>query len=397
MACCVPEGFQVAGVHAGLKASPEKLDLTLIVGAEPCVAAGVYTQNRVVAAPVVVDRDRTPGDHIRVLVANSGNANACTGDRGLRDTLEMARLAAGTCDAAPEQALVLSTGIIGAYLPMEKIGAGIELAADQLGDDETALLNAARGILTTDSHEKMAARSVQLESRRVEIVGFAKGAGMIGPQMATMLAVLLTDAPLRPDTAQQILQQAVDASFNCISVEGHTSTNDSAILLASGKAGGPELSGSDLMRFAETLTMLCVDLARMIPADGEGASHLITIDVAGCATPRDARRIAQTVANSALVKTAVAGADPNWGRIVSAVGYAGVPFDPNQLQLSINGTLLFARGIPADFDASVVSEAMARNRETHIELVFDQGHAGTRFWTSDLTAEYVRINADYHT
>ncbi|MFO7901652.1 MAG: bifunctional glutamate N-acetyltransferase/amino-acid acetyltransferase ArgJ [Pirellulaceae bacterium] len=397
MARSVPEGFRVAGVHAGIKSSPEKLDLSLIVGVEPCVAAGVYTRNRVVAAPVAVDRDRTPGDHVRVLVANSGNANACTGERGFQNALEMGELAARSCDAAAEQSLVLSTGIIGEYLPMEKIGAGIDRAARQLGDDETALLNAARGILTTDTHEKMAARSVQLDTRRVEIVGFAKGSGMIGPQMATMLAVLMTDAPLHPHTAQHVLQRAVDASFNCISVEGHTSTNDSVILLASGKAGGHELSGPDLTRFAETLQTLCVDLARMIPADGEGASHLMTIDVAGCATPQDAQRIAKTVANSALVKTAVAGADPNWGRIVSAAGYASVPFDPNQLQLYVNGILLFARGIPASFDASAVSDSIARNRDTHIELVFDRGHATTRFWTSDLTVDYVRINADYHT
>ncbi|MFW6171993.1 MAG: bifunctional glutamate N-acetyltransferase/amino-acid acetyltransferase ArgJ [Planctomycetota bacterium] len=393
----VPEGFRVAGVHAGIKRSAEKFDLSLIVGVEPCVAAGVYTQNRVFAAPVAVDRQRTPGDHIRVLVANSGNANACTGERGLQDALEMAGLAARACNAAPEQALVLSTGLIGEYLPMEKISAGIALAAHHLGHDEAALLNAARGILTTDRHEKIVARSVQLGTRRIKIVGFAKGAGMIGPKMATMLAVLLTDAPLHPDTAQRVLQQAVDESFNCISVEGHTSTNDSVILLASGKAGGHQLSGSDLTRFGETLKTLCVDLARMIPADGEGASHLITIDVAGCQRARDAQQIAKTVANSALVKTAVAGADPNWGRIVSAVGYAGVPFDPNQLQLYVNGTLLFGHGVPASFDPSAVSDSMARNRDTHIELVFDRGNAGTRFWTSDLTVDYVRINADYHT
>ncbi len=237
MSLSVPRGFRAAGVHCGIKSDPQKCDVSLIVGDEPLVAAGVYTQNRIFAAPVAVDRARTPSHNIRVLVANSGNANACTGQRGMQDALAMAAVAADTCQATAQQALVLSTGIIGEFLPMEKITAGIRAAALQLGDDEESLLNAARGILTTDVRQKVAGRTIQVDGRTIHVTGFAKGAGMIGPNMATMLGVVLTDAPLRPDVAQRILQAAADVSFNCISVEGHMSTNDTLLLLSSGKAG----------------------------------------------------------------------------------------------------------------------------------------------------------------
>jgi glutamate N-acetyltransferase/amino-acid N-acetyltransferase len=393
----VPAGFRVAGVHCGIKSNPSKNDLTLIVTDQPCVAAGVYTQNLIFAAPVAVDRARTPSARIRAIVANSGNANACTGHRGLRDALDMARQGAAVCQAAEDQALVLSTGIIGEYLPMEKIARGITLAAQNLDGDESAFVQAARGILTTDRQHKVADRTVHIGDRPIRIVGMAKGAGMIGPRMATLLGVLLTDAPLSAASAQNVLQQVADASFNCISVEGHTSTNDTLLLLASGQAGGEPLAGVELAQFQKALLGLCEELAPLIPADGEGATHLITIHANGCATPAAARQIAQTVANSALVKTAVAGADPNWGRIVSAAGYAQVPFDPAGVTLRVNGHLLYARGEPVAFDAAAVSASMRAEPETRIELAFTEGQAGIRFWTSDLTAEYIRINADYHT
>jgi len=393
----VPAGFRAAGVHCGIKGNPAKLDLSLIVADAPSVAAGVYTQNRIFAAPVAVDRQRTPSDRFRVLVANAGNANACTVQRGMDDALEMTRLAERSCGAEEGQALVLSTGIIGDYLPMQKITAGITAAAQQLGTDRNALLNAARGILTTDRQEKLAGRTIELAGRPIKLAGLAKGAGMIGPRMATMLGVVMTDAALTRSAAQQVLQRAVDASFNCISVEGHMSTNDTVLLLASGAAVDSPLEGASLEQFARALEPLCIELARMIPADGEGASHLITLDVSGCATVDEARRIARTVANSALVKTAVTGADPNWGRVISAAGYAGVAFDPQQLQLTINGTRLFQDGAPTRFDARSVSESMRGSRETHIELVMGAGPGKTRFWTSDLTVDYVTFNADYHT
>jgi glutamate N-acetyltransferase / amino-acid N-acetyltransferase len=393
----VPGGFRMAGVSCGIKSDPTKNDLTLIVADAPCVAAGVYTRNLIFAAPVAIDRARTPSARIRAVVANSGNANACTGERGLQDAREMARCGAAVCGAAADEALVLSTGIIGEFLPMAKITQGVQAAAQRLGDDEAAFISAARGIITTDRNHKVSCRTVTMGDRSIRITGMAKGAGMIGPNMATLLSVVLTDAPLTPDVAQTMLQAAADASFNCISVEGHTSTNDTLLLLASGRAGGAPLAGSQLEQFSQALRATCVELARMIPDDGEGASHLVTIDIQGCATPAAARQIAQTVANSALVKTAIAGADPNWGRIVSAAGYAQVPFDPRGVNLRVNDFLLYERGEPVAFDADAVSASMRTHRETHIELSFAEGQAGIRFWTSDLTMEYVKINADYHT
>jgi len=284
MSGCVPNGFRMTGVSCGIKSVAGKNDLALIVADRPCVAAGVYTQNRIFAAPVAVDRSRTPSDRIRVIVANSGNANACTGERGLRDAQEMGRLAAAAFQAADDTALVLSTGIIGEFLPMEKIAAGVRQAAGQLGDDEPSFRQTAHGIMTTDRNEKMVHRSCQIDGRTVKLAGMAKGAGMIGPNMATMLGIVLTDANLAPDSAQHVLLQAAEVSFNCISVEGHTSTNDTLLLLASGAAGGPPLQGPHLEQFAATLREACIELARMIPDDGEGASHLITIDVRGCAS-----------------------------------------------------------------------------------------------------------------
>lgn len=393
----VPRGFRLAGLCCGIKSEAGKPDLTLIVSDRPATAAGVYTQNRVVAAPVTLDRERTPGDSIRAVVINSGNANACTGERGMNDAREMASLAAGVCDASPEQALVLSTGIIGEFLPMEKIAAGIVDAGSKLADDSESLAAAARGMMTTDTVEKLAGRRVKLARGEATLVGMAKGAAMIGPNMATMLGVVLTDAALVPQDAQAALTEAVRDSFNCISVDGHTSTNDTVLLLASGAVGDTPLAGNDLKIFIEALGEVCVELARAIPADGEGAEHLITIDVEGCADRATAHTIAKTVAESPLVKTAVAGADPNWGRIVSAAGYSGVPFDPAGVDLVVNGTLLYQQGAPIEFDEASVSDSLRTDRNTSIVLRFREGDGRVRFWTTDLTAEYVRLNADYHT
>lgn len=397
MAIDVPNGFKLTGLHCGIKSDAGKPDLTLIVTDGPTTAAGVYTQNLVVAAPVALDRERTPCDSIRAVVINSGNANACTGDRGLNDAREMARLAANTCHAKPEQALVLSTGVIGEFLPLDVIARGIAAAAENLGEDAESLSAAARGMMTTDTVEKLAGRKVKLSSGDVILTGMAKGAAMIGPNMATMLGVLLTDAALSPQDAQAALTEAVRDSFNCISVDGHMSTNDTVLLLASGAASGSLLAGEDLAAFSEALQQVCMELARAIPADGEGAEHLITIDVEGCSDRDAAHKIAKTVAESPLVKTAVAGADPNWGRIVSAAGYSGVPFDPAGVDLIVNGTPLYEQGAPLEFDESSVSDSIRNNRDTSIVLRFREGNERLRFWTTDLTAEYVRLNADYHT
>jgi glutamate N-acetyltransferase/amino-acid N-acetyltransferase len=289
--------------------------------------------------------------------------------------------------------------VIGEFLPMDKIEQGIMAAAVKLGRTDAALESAARGMMTTDQGHKMAGRAVRLSGGEVQITGIAKGAGMIGPNMATMLAVLMTDAALEPDVAQRVLKAAADESFNCISVDGHTSTSDTVLLLANGAAGrGPLDAGSDdLDRFLAALMEVCVELAKAVAADGEGASHLITIEVGGCADRASALQIARTIANSPLVKTAVTGCDPNWGRVVSAAGYAGVPFDPAAMSLRLNGTLLYQRGAPVEFDAEAVSRSMRESRDTLVELSLGEGDAAARFWTSDLTAEYIRINADYHT
>jgi len=397
MAIRVPKGFLVAGVHSGLKRDLRKQDLTLVVSEVPAVAVGVYTQNLVYAAPVALDRSRTPSERIRVVVINSGNANACTGERGLRDAYEMARLGAEAAGAEEDQALVLSTGVIGHYMPLDKIAQGVKLAAAQLGSDEDALVSAARGMMTTDTVHKIAGRTLSIRRREIQITGMVKGAAMMGPNLATMLGLVMTDAALDVGSAQAALKAAVADSFNCINVDGHTSTNDTVLLLANGAAGGGVLAGDDLAAFGRSLNGLCAELARAIPADGEGASHLITIEVSGTKTRDDALQIARTIANSPLVKTAVCGADPNWGRIVSAAGYAGVAFDPAGVSLFLNGFQLYQGGTPVDFDAKSVSDSIRNNRDTLIQLQLTEGSARGRFWTTDLTQEYVRLNADYHT
>ncbi len=397
MTVCVPKGFLVAGVHCRIKKNPQKLDLTLIMSESDATAVGVFTQNVVHGAPVTLNRQRTPSDRIRTVVINSGVANACTGRRGMEDARTMARLAAQACGAAEDQALVMSTGIIGEFLPMDKIEQGVMAAGMKLGSNEPCLVSAARGMMTTDTVHKLAGRTVEIGGREIQITGMAKGAAMIGPNMATMLAVVMTDATLQPQVAQVALKAAVDKSFNCISVEGHTSTSDTVLLLANGAAGGEPLAGDDLTTFRAAFEEVCIELARAIPSDGEGATHLISIEVDGCTDRAAAVQIAKTVANGPLVKTAVAGADPNWGRIVSAAGYAGVSFDPTRVGLKINGHLLYENGAPVEFDAAAVSESIRSNRDTLVQLRFGDGDARTRFWTTDLTAEYIRLNADYHT
>jgi glutamate N-acetyltransferase / amino-acid N-acetyltransferase len=393
----VPQGFSLAGVYCGIKRDPNKLDLSLVVCDRPATGVGVYTQNLVYAAPVALDRSRTPSDRIRAVVICSGVANACTGERGLEDARRMAGLAAAACGAAEDEALVLSTGVIGAFLPMDRISAGIAAAAGQLGSTPAHLESAARGMLTTDTVTKTAGRSLTMSGRSIQITGLAKGAAMMGPNMATMLSLIMTDAPLDPAAAQAALRAAADVSFNCMSVDGHMSTNDTVLLVANGAAGGAPLAGDELATFRAAIDEVAIELAKDIASDGEGATHLITIEISGCGDRAAALTIAKTVANSPLVKTAIHGADPNWGRIVSAAGYANVPFDPRGVTLHLNGILLYRDGAPVQFDAAAVSKSIGGSRDTLVQLAFREGSAGVRFWTADLTAEYVRLNADYHT
>jgi glutamate N-acetyltransferase/amino-acid N-acetyltransferase len=412
MSLRLPQGFRAAGVCSGVKRSG-KLDFSLVVSDRPAVGAGVYTKNLVCAAPVTLDRERTPSESIRLVAINSGVANACTGDQGIADARQMAAWAAEAVGAQAEQALVMSTGVIGSMLPMEKIQAGIRQAAAELGDDEKSLDNASRGIMTTDTVPKIRGREVSIGGVMTRVTGIAKGAAMIGPNMGTMLSLIMTDACLRMKDAQAALVDAMEESFHCISVDGHMSTNDTVLLLANGEAGHvgeflrnsqsavseklPYLQDKALDDFRATLFEVCEDLAQSIPADGEGATHLITVEVHGCRSRQDALQIGKTIADSPLVKTAIAGADPNWGRIVSAAGYAGVQFDPAKVSLHLNGLLLYERGAPVDFDADVVSKSIAGDRDTSIVLILEEGKSCARFWTTDLTAEYVRLNADYHT
>jgi glutamate N-acetyltransferase/amino-acid N-acetyltransferase len=393
----VPRGFRMGAVHAGLKRNASREDVTLVVSDLPATAAGVYTTNLVFAAPVAYDRALTPGRNFRAVILNSGNANACTGSRGLDDARATAAAAAAAVGATADEVLVLSTGIIGEFLPLEKIRSGIAAVKDRLGADDAAAVTAARGMMTTDTRPKLAGATVTVAGTPLTLFGMAKGAAMIGPRLATMLGIVLTDAALEPADAQRLLREAVETSFNCVSVDGHMSTNDTVLLLANGAAGGGTLFGAGLEAFGVALTGVCETLAREMADDGEGATHVLRIEVTGCRTRDEARQVARTIGDSPLVKTAVHGADPNWGRIVSAAGYSGVAFDPARLRLRLNGTLLFERGAPVPFDADAVSASIKGSRETLIEVDLASGPAGIRFYSSDLTADYVHLNADYHT
>ena len=392
----IPSGFRAAATRAGIKPSGG-LDLAVLESNRPCSAAGTFTTNRVCAAPVKWDRQHLPSDHARAIVINAGNANAATGAQGEANVATTARLAAEWLGCRDEQVLIASTGVIGHQLPMDRLAAGLGTALGELSAESASFDEASRAILTTDTRPKVISKIQRIGDREIRVYGIAKGAAMIGPRMATMLGFFLTDANVNSQDLQAILSEAVDHSFNCVSVEGHTSTNDTVLLLANGAAGGMRLEGEPLREFATLMDESCDELARMIPDDGEGATHLITIDVEGCANREQARIIARAVADSPLVKTAIHGADPNWGRIVSAAGYSGVNFEESQCSLWLNGTPLYLNGTPLAFDASAVSERLKRERDVSIRLVFALGQAAIRFWTCDLTAEYIRLNADYTT
>ena len=393
----VPRGYRMAGVRAGIKRDASREDVSLVVSDLPATAAGVYTTNLVYAAPVAYDRGLTPGRGFRGVVINSGNANACTGARGLADVRAMAAAAGEAITATADEILVLSTGIIGEFLPLGKVTAGIAAAAAALGDDDGAAVSAARGMMTTDTRPKLAGTNFAAAGSSYSVFGMAKGAAMIGPRLATMLGVVLLDASLEPADAQRLLGEAVEETFNCVSVDGHMSTNDTVLLFANGAAGGGTLHGGGLEACGRAVREVCGVLAREMADDGEGATHVMRIEVEGCTSRDDARRIARAIADSPLVKTAVHGADPNWGRIVSAAGYAGVAFDPAALVLRVNGTLLFRDGAPVPFEADAVSASITAERETLIEVSVGQGPGRIRFYSSDLTADYVHLNADYHT
>jgi glutamate N-acetyltransferase/amino-acid N-acetyltransferase len=391
-------GFASSGVACGLKPSGA-LDLALVVSDRPCAAAGVFTNNLVKAAPVAYDQGvlaRNAGA-IRAVIANSGCANACTGDQGQRNARRMAELAANAFKCPTESVLVLSTGVIGKQLEMMKIERGVPEVCARASADGAAL--AARAILTTDTRAKVAGASVALGAGHATIQGFAKGSGMIHPWMATMLAVVTTDAVVSPELLRHALLRAVSKSFNRLSVDGDMSTNDTVLLLASG-ASGVKVETAHLERFVEALTGVCVSLTKQIARDGEGASKLIEITVVGAVDEANAHRAADAIACSPLVKTAVHGNDPNWGRILAAAGYSGAAFDPSHVSLWFGdgaaAIQLLRGGQPIPFDVRVASDLLRRD-PVQIRLELGGGHGQATVWTCDLSAAYIQINADYTT
>lgn len=394
----VAAGFWTASATCGLKASGAP-DLALIAADADAAAAGVFTTNRVQAAPVVYDRDllsRRAG-RIRGIIANAGCANACTGERGLADTRAMAAHAAALLGCEPDQVLVLSTGVIGQPLDMEKVARGIEaLRAPAARGAE----GVARAIMTTDTRPKVACLDLPLGSGTIRISGFAKGSGMIHPRMATMLAVITTDAVVSPVLLGQALHRATKRSFDCISVDGDMSTNDTVLALASGASGRALEGPLAFDRFCDALTHVAASLARQIARDGEGATRLVEIRVQGARTDAEGDAVATAVARSPLVKTAIHGGDPNWGRILAAAGTSGVPIEPERLSLWFGHghrrIQVVANGASAGFDAAAAS-ATLRDDPAVITLDLGQGGARVTHWTCDLSADYVAINAHYTT
>uniref|UniRef100_A0A832I0S4 Arginine biosynthesis bifunctional protein ArgJ n=1 Tax=Eiseniibacteriota bacterium TaxID=2212470 RepID=A0A832I0S4_UNCEI len=390
-------GFACASTACGLKASGRP-DLLMVWSERPCAAAGVFTTNRVEAAPVTLDRAAlaASGGRARGVIANAGCANAVTGARGMEDARRMAALGASAIGAAPGEMLVLSTGVIGVFLDMAKVARGVEAlrapsASRRAGD-------AARAITTTDTRAKVASAEVALPGGTARIAGFAKGAGMIHPAMATMLAVVTTDAAIEPARLDRALRAAAATSFNRISVDGDMSTNDTALVLASG-ASGVAVDDAGEAAFTAGLAGVCARLARMIARDGEGATRLVEIRVTGAPDEPTAHRVGDAIARSPLVKTAIHGNDPNWGRILAAAGASGAAIEPGRVRLWFgegDALALLDGGLPAAFDAARAS-ALLREDPAVIRLDLGLGDGAATVWTCDLSAEYVRVNADYTT
>ncbi len=387
-----PMGFRAAGLHCGIKR--EKPDLALLVSDVPASVAGVFTTNKVKAAPVRYTQAAVARGRAQAVVVNSGNANACTGKPGLADADEMARLTGAALDLDPDLVLVASTGVIGVPLPMEAIRGGIPRVARALAPEGTA---AAEAIRTTDRFAKTAAVRLEIGGVPVTIGGMAKGAGMIHPNMATTLCFLTTDAALPPAVLRLALGRAMAVSFNSITVDGDTSTNDTVLLLANGRAGGsPITNGSELTRFTAGLTVVASELAKMIVRDGEGATRLIAIEVSGAVSDVEAHQAAMTVANSLLVKTALHGGEPNWGRILAALGRSGVEMAEEKTDV-LFGDLEVVRGglgVPGVWDAAA---AALEEKEITVKIRLGIGSGAARVWTCDLSEEYVRINGSYTT
>jgi glutamate N-acetyltransferase / amino-acid N-acetyltransferase len=389
------QGFLANGIHAGIKPDGRH-DLALLYSIRPATAAGVFTTNCFKAAPVLLDMERIQKGTARAVIVNSGYANAATGREGFDDALAVSRSASGALGIADEQVLVASTGVIGQRIPLGKIEAGMGRLVEGLRPD--GIPDAEAGIMTTDRFPKIALRRGIIGGREVTLCGIAKGAGMIEPHMATMLAFIMTDADIERGVLEKVFRQAVGGSFNAISVDGCMSTNDTALILANGAAGNRTVArGSrSLGRFGEMLSSLTGELARGLVRDGEGATKVIEITVEEAKTLRDAQRVAYAVANSNLVKTAFFGGDPNWGRIISAAGSVGIALPVDSVQLFFEDVPLFLAGKGVTGGEKAIAEVMQRP-EIRVRLRLGMGGRSWTICTSDLTFDYVKINAHYHT
>jgi len=389
-------GFRAAGVRCGIKKSG--LDLALIAADAPASAAGVFTRSTVVGAPVELSRARVRAGRVSVVAVNSGCSNVAMGERGRRDAEAMAAAAAAALGVPEREVLVASTGVIGEPLPIAKIRRGVIAAAGTLAP--AGFGDAARAIMTTDTVPKHASTRVAIGGRDVTVAGIAKGVGMIQPDLATMLAFLVTDAAVAPAYLRRVLREAAGVSFNRLTVDGEGSTSDTALLLASGRAGhavlrGPQSPGA--RRFAEAVTRVASDLARQLARDGEGATKLVDVSVRGARSHRDAERAARRIANSLLVKTALFGGDANWGRILQTIGAGRVPLRLARTQVRLGGVVVFRDGASAGPAARRRAEQAMKGPEVRIEVDLGLGRGAAQIWTCDLSYDYVRINAEYTT
>ena len=391
-----PAGFLAAGIHAGIKPD-SSLDLALLTSAYPGIMAGVLTQNRIVAPSVILCRRQLKKHMGQAILVNSGNANAFTGAQGMADALEMRKLVATALRFPVSSVFVGSTGVIGRPLPMPAIRQAIPPLTRLLS--RSGHKPAAQAIMTTDTTHKEIALQAKIGRRMLTVGGIAKGSGMIHPDMATMLAYLTTDAAIAPRALQAALTRAVNATFNCISVDGDTSTNDTVLCLANGRAGNPTIQTGTRQweQFATLLYEACLSLSLQICRDGEGATKIVEIIVRGTRTNREAKTIAQTIATSLLVKTAVFGEDPNWGRIVAAAGRAGVSFNPSKLSLQFNGTRVVENGQAVGGRAAGQAQRIMRKKQYVMTLSVGNRPGYARLWTTDLSYDYVKINASYTT
>ncbi|MDR1129146.1 MAG: bifunctional glutamate N-acetyltransferase/amino-acid acetyltransferase ArgJ [Treponema sp.] len=403
---CAPRGFRAAGIRCGIKASSQKRDLALIVSDKPCAAAGVFTTNRVQAASVIVSREHAAAGTLRAIIANSGNANACTGEAGLQAARRMAALAAERLSVSDGpvlsgQVAVASTGVIGVPLPIDAVEQGIGGLVAALEHSEDGHDAALEAIMTTDTRKKGGAVETEINGVTVRIGAMVKGSGMIHPNMATLLGFITTDADISRGMLDQALRRAAWRSFNRVTVDGDCSTNDTLLALANGEARNPpvETGGEGYEAFASALESLCVGLARAMARDGEGASRLMTVTVRGAAREDDAEILAKSVASSSLVKAACFGADANWGRVLCALGYAGVPFDPGAVSVrfaSPAGTVLVCeKGGPAAFSEEDAARILSQEEVEILVDIEGGGQGSASVWGCDLTCEYVRINGDY--